>query len=98
LIIEYSLIIQDGNKAKQQNKENEMKVIIANRESLIIDRNSEEARQYDTIVKIQSSTSPQPFFAINFVDGKAVGGMTITEMMKENIKAQAIKIGAKIEE
>jgi len=75
-----------------------MKIIIANRESLIIDRNSEEARQFDAIVKIQSSTVAQPYFAINFLDGKAVGGMTITEMMKENIKAQAIKIGAKIEE
>lgn len=46
-----------------------------------------------------SSTSPQPYVAINFdAEGKAVGGRTISEFEREQIIRKSHQEGWKIEE
>jgi len=64
--------------------------------SLIVKR--EEAAEYESIIKVQSSTSAQPFCGINFMDGKPVGGRTMTAGEVENLIAAAKKAGMQIEE
>jgi hypothetical protein len=73
-----------------------MKITIGNRMSLIVKR--EEATEYTSIIKIQSSTSEQPFCGINFMDGKPVGGRTMTAMEVETMIAAAKKAGMQIED
>jgi hypothetical protein len=50
-----------------------------------------------TGIKIQSSTSGQPYIARNFLDGKQIGGSTITEGQYQNLLAAAKKNGWTIE-
>ena len=73
-----------------------MKIAIGNKSTLIIKR--EEGSEYDSIVKIQSSTTPQPYYGINFVDGKAVGGSTLTQGQVDMVIDRAKAAGMKIED
>lgn len=73
-----------------------MKITTGNRMSLIVKR--EEATEYESIIKAQSSTSEQPFCGINFMDGKAVGGSTMTQGQVDAMIAAAKKAGFQIEE
>ena len=73
-----------------------MKIIAGNRSSLIIKR--EDGKEYESIVKVQSSTSLQPYCGINFVDGKAVGGSTMSQGQVDALIAAAKKANFTIEE
>jgi hypothetical protein len=73
-----------------------MKIIAGNRISLIIKR--EDGAEYDAIVKVQSSTVLQPYYGINFINGKAVGGSTMSQSQVETVVAAAKKANLKIEE
>ncbi len=55
--------------------------------------------EYHGIVPLKvSSTSPQPYVAINFdADGKAVGGRTLSEFERAQIIRKAHEEGWKIE-
>jgi len=73
-----------------------MRIKIGNKEVLIIKR--EESAEYESIIKIQSSTSAQPFCGINFLDGKAVGGSTMSQGQVDGLIANAKKSGFEIQE
>ena len=73
-----------------------MKIISGNRISLIIDRKA--GAEYDAIVKAQSSTELQPYYGINFLDGKIIGGRTMSQSDVDGLRRAAQKAGLKIEE
>lgn len=73
-----------------------MKIFAGNKMSLIVKR--EEGKEFEAIVKHISSTSEQPFLGINFVNGKPVGGRTMTQGDVDALVAGAKKAGLKIEE
>jgi hypothetical protein len=73
-----------------------MKIIAGNKMSLIIKR--EDGAEYEGIVNHISSTEAQPYYAINFLDGKPVGGRTMTEMQVNALIAAAKKANLTIEE
>lgn len=74
----------------------QMKIVAGNKMSLIVKQ--EEGKEFEAIVKRISSTSEQPFYGINFVDGKPVGGCTMTAGNVAALVARAKKAGLKIEE
>lgn len=74
-----------------------MRVFMGNKMVLVLDRNSEEAREFDTIVKILSSTSAQPFYGVNFLDGKAIGGKTMSRVEVDGLIVMAKKSNCNIE-
>ena len=70
---------------------------ISNPMGATIIMNREEAATYEGSYKVQSSTEAQPYVAINFKDGKPVGGSTITESYKAKMLAKAREMGWVIE-
>ena len=73
-----------------------MKITSGNKSTEIIERKA--GIEMPEIVKVQSSTELQPFYGINFVDGKVVGGRTLTAVQVDQIVAAAKRAGLKIEE
>ncbi|MFA5340562.1 MAG: hypothetical protein WC332_02180 [Clostridia bacterium] len=73
-----------------------MKITSGNKTSLIIKR--EEGKEYEIIINHISSTEAQPYFGVNFIDGKPVGGRTMTESQKQMMIAAAKKANLIIEE
>lgn len=71
------------------------KITSTNGTTIIMSR--DEANAYEGIYKVQSSTEGQPYVAINFKDGNAVGGCTITEGYKVKLIAKAREMGWEIE-
>ena len=73
-----------------------MRIIAGNKSSLIIRR--EDGKEYESMIQHISSTEAQPYFGINFIDGKAVGGRTMSEGQKQMMIAAAKKANLIIEE
>lgn len=73
-----------------------MKITSGNKTSLIVKR--EDGKEYEAIVNHISSTEAQPYYGINFIDGKAVGGRSMTEGQKQMMVAAAKKANLIIEE
>lgn len=73
-----------------------MRIIAGNKSSLIIKR--EDGKEYESMIQHISSTEAQPYFGINFIDGKAVGGRTMSEGQKQMMIAAAKKANLIIEE
>jgi hypothetical protein len=73
-----------------------MKIIVGSKSSLIIKR--EEGTQYESLIQHISSTEPQPYYGINFLESKAIGGRTMTEGQVALLIAAAKKAGSQIEE
>jgi hypothetical protein len=71
------------------------KITSTNGTTIIMSR--EEASSYEGSYKVNSSTEGQPYVAMNFKDGKMVGGSTITEGYKCKIIAKAHEMGWIIE-
>ena len=73
-----------------------MKITIGNKMSLIVKR--EDGKEYESIINAISSTELQPFYGINFIDGRAVGGRTMSQGEVDALIAAAKKANLKIEE
>ena len=55
-----------------------MITIISGNKKSIIDI-LDNAGNYDVDIQVLSSTSAQPYIGVNFVDGRPIGGRTMTE-------------------
>jgi len=75
-----------------------MKITMGNKICLVVDSRSAEATEYESKIQRVSSTAAQPFVGINFVDGKCIGGRTMTDSEVKNLVASVTKAGATIEE
>jgi hypothetical protein len=73
-----------------------MKITAGNKSTLII--RAEEGKEYESIINRVSSTELQPFYGINFLDGKVVGGRTMSQSSVDAVIAAAKKANLKIEE
>jgi hypothetical protein len=73
-----------------------MKIIIGNKMSLIV--KAEDGKEYESIINRISSTELQPYYGINFLDGKAVGGRTMSQTSVDVMIAAAKKANLQIEE
>mgnify|MGYP001560340606 CR=1 FL=1 len=72
------------------------KTTLGNKSQLIGTR--EELAEYEGIIRRVSSTELQPCAGVNFLDGKAIGGRTLTAKEAEKAIDLAGKAGALIEE
>lgn len=70
------------------------KISIKNRYSLIGTR--DELAEYESLIQIMSSTSAQPYAGVNFLDGKPVGGRTLTEGEMQLMLKKAAEVGAEV--
>ena len=73
-----------------------MKIVAGNKSTMIV--RAEEGKEYESIINRISSTELQPFYGINFLDGKIVGGRTMTRSSVDAVIAAAKKANLKIEE
>jgi len=73
-----------------------MKITAGSKSTLII--RAEEGKEYESIVNRISSTELQPYYGINFVDGKIVGGRTMSQTSADVLIAAARKANMKIED
>ncbi|MFH2076936.1 MAG: hypothetical protein ABIJ57_16620 [Pseudomonadota bacterium] len=73
-----------------------MKIVAGNKSSLIV--RVENGKEYDGIVNRISSTELQPYYGINFLDGKVVGGRTMSQSSVDAMVAAARKANLQIEE
>lgn len=73
-----------------------MKITAGNKSTLII--RAEDGKEYESIINRISSTELQPFYGINFLDGKTVGGRTMSQSSVDAVIAAAKKANLKIEE
>jgi hypothetical protein len=73
-----------------------MKITAGNKSTLII--RAEEGKEYESIINRVSSTELQPFYGINFLDGKVVGGRTMSQSSVDAVIAAAKKANLQIEE
>lgn len=74
-----------------------MKITLGNRSVLVLLRSAEEAAEYARIIRSISSTEIQEYCGINFLDGQAVGGRTMTKGEVAALIAMANKNGSVIE-
>jgi hypothetical protein len=72
------------------------KITFGNKSQLIGTR--EELAEYASIIRSISSTHLQPCAGVNFLDGKPVGGRTLTQMEADRALEIAKKAGATVEE
>jgi len=73
-----------------------MKITAGNKSSLIV--KVEDGKEYENIVNRISSTELQPYYGINFQDGKVVGGRTMSQSSVDAMIAAAKKANLQIEE
>ncbi len=74
-----------------------MKIIQGNNSVLLLLRSSKEAAEYEGIINSVSSTELQEYCAINFRDGRPIGGRTMTKNLVDALIAMAKKNGSVIE-
>ena len=72
------------------------KITMDNKFSIIATR--AEAAQFGSAIKSISSTELQPFVGANYIDGKLVGGRTMTQMQVDNLLKTCGERGFSIEE
>lgn len=70
-----------------------VEIITGNRKTIITDRANESSFGQ---INHDTSTSPLPLIAINFVDGKQVGGTTISKDYADRVIAAALAKGMTI--
>jgi hypothetical protein len=75
-----------------------MKITMGNKICLVVGSRSAEAAEYESKIQRVSSTGAQPFVGINFVDGKCIGGRTMSDSEVKILVAAVTKAGATIEE
>lgn len=72
-----------------------VKITLGNKAQIIGQRN--ELAEFSAIIRSISSTHLQPCAGVNFLDGKAIGGRTLTQREADLAVEIARKAGATVE-